>query len=113
MQIICCGRSAASDAHMPFDSRTRRANSELMALGLAGEQSVQCFRYRLAAASAQKIAQLDVLIVDETAKDRSRRRHPDTVASIAKVVGERSDEPEADAETFDLKIARRPAGAGE
>src|SRR5947199_7296864 len=77
----------AGDAHMPRDRGPRRADPEIMALGLAGDQPVERFVHRLGAAMAQQLAQLDLLVVAETAIDRPRRRHPDAVAAGAEIAG--------------------------
>ena len=81
--------------------------------GLPASSRSKALVHRLGTAVAKQIAQFDALIMAEAAEDGPRRCDADAVAAVAEIMGQRSDEAEADAEPLDLIIARRAAGARE
>src|SRR5947209_20131135 len=95
---------------MPRDRGSGSFDAELMAFRLAGQQAIERAVDRFRTATAQQIAQLDLLVVTKASEDGARRGDADAVAAIAEIVGQRRDETQPHAQPFDCVIARRAAG---
>jgi hypothetical protein len=98
---------------VPRYCRARGIDAELMPPGLAGKQAVEGIGARSGPVFAQQFPQLNFLVVAEAAEHGAGRGDPDTVATLAEIVGQRRDQPQADAEAVDLLVTRGPAGARE